>query len=413
MTAPSKDIVRRVYGYDEPMRDGAGKTEEQVEKQAARRKVVLRESRRLLLLIPGIVAVVLVILARGNAQACEQVFSRGIYPWLSSAIAFLPGFVSFSVAQWFVILAVPLVVSMLAYYVVQVIRKSGMRLRFLFRLLTSTLGIVSLALFFYAMLCGLNYYRCTFAQNEGFEVEQSTTEELTALCSDLAGKLNSTRAELPVNLDEYIAVHGGFGGYAARSVIELETLANTYETLRRPYYSQPKPVTIFSGLMSDGDITGMYFAYTVESNVNVDPPFYTIPATMVHELAHQCGYMREDEANFIAYLACEQSGDPLIRYSGLSMAYSYAISALAQVDPTASQQVASTLSGTVRADHIENRQFWASHDGPLREVAQQANDAYLKANDQTDGTRSYGRMVDLLLASRRPAQAPLSAIPLG
>lgn len=59
------------------------------------------------------------------------------------------------------------------------------------------------------------------------------------------------------------------------------------------------------------------------------------------------------------------------------------------------------LSDAVRADYAANREFWASYDGPFRNFAQQANDAYLKANDQSDGVRSYGRMVDLLLAERR------------
>ena len=34
-------------------------------------------------------------------------------------------------------------------------------------------------------------------------------------------------------------------------------------------------------------------------------------------------------------------------------------------------------------------------------IAFAANDTYLKANDQADGMRSYGRMVDLLLAEQR------------
>ncbi|TYC84905.1 DUF3810 domain-containing protein [Acetobacterium wieringae] len=37
-----------------------------------------------------------------------------------------------------------------------------------------------------------------------------------------------------------------------------------------------------------------------------------IPATMTHELAYQCGFMYEDEDNFIAYLACRQQDDPII-----------------------------------------------------------------------------------------------------
>ena len=62
--------------------------------------------------------------------------------------------------------------------------------------------------------------------------------------------------------------------------------------------------------MSYADIAGMYFPFTVESNINADGPFFTIPATMGHEMAHQCGFMREDEANFIGYLACKDASRP-------------------------------------------------------------------------------------------------------
>ena len=33
----------------------------------------------------------------------------------------------------------------------------------------------------------------------------------------------------------------------------------------------------------------------------------------------------------------------------------------------------------------------------MAEVANQMNDVYLKINDQKDGVKSYGRMVDLML----------------
>ncbi|MEI3307330.1 MAG: DUF3810 family protein [Eggerthella lenta] len=39
--------------------------------------------------------------------------------------------------------------------------------------------------------------------------------------------------------------------------------------------------------------------------------------------------------------------------------------------------------------------------GPGQDVSNAANDTYLKANNQSDGMRSYGRMVDLLLAEQR------------
>jgi len=37
----------------------------------------------------------------------------------------------------------------------------------------------------------------------------------------------------------------------------------------------------------------------------------------------------------------------------------------------------------------------------MAETAEKVNDTYLKANNQTDGTQSYGRVVDLLLAEYR------------
>lgn len=361
----------------------------------------LHEAKRLWLLVPGVLAFVLVLLARSNSNACEDVFSRGIYPWLSSGIAFVTGFFTISIAQWFVILAAILIIAMLAYYIVRIVRKRGSRLRYLYRFVMSVIGVLSFAFFFYTILCGLNYYRLTFSDSAGFEVEAASEEELTALCTRLAEDLDESRSEIDGSLDAYIAEHGGFNGYAVRSVLEMEELAELYPALDHPCYSQPKPVTIFAELMSDADITGMYFAYTAESNVNVQPPFYTIPATMAHELAHQCGYMREDEANFIAYLACTRSGDPLIRFSGYSLAYSYALSALAQTNVEAAREIDATLSSEVRVERQSNADFWASHDGAFRSVAQQANDAYLKANDQSDGTQSYGRVVDLLLAEQR------------
>ena len=155
----------------------------------------------------------------------------------------------------------------------------------------------------------------------------------------------------------------------------MEAVAVRDPALARPLYSPPKPV-LFSELMSYADIAGMYFPFTVESNINTDGPFFTIPATMGHEMAHQCGFMREDEANFIGYLACKDATDPLTRYSGYSLAYDYALSAL---------------------------------EGPVAEASNAANNAYLKANQQQDGTRSYGRMVDLLLAEAReekPEETP-------
>ena len=73
--------------------------------------------------------------------------------------------------------------------------------------------------------------------------------------------------------------------------------------------------------MSAMNFTGVYFAFTGESNINVDAPACLIPSTIAHELSHQRGIASEQECNFLAVLASTTSGDPVYEYSGWLMGY--------------------------------------------------------------------------------------------
>ena len=78
--------------------------------------------------------------------------------------------------------------------------------------------------------------------------------------------------------------------------------------------------------------------------------------------------------------------------------------ALARADASAYAALCAAYSPQVRRDLAQNNAYWAQFDGQtLSELSEKTNNAYLKANGQTDGTRSYGRMVDLLLAEWRAA----------
>ena len=177
----------------------------------------------------------------------------------------------------------------------------------------------------------------------------------------------------------------------------MEALAERYPALARPLYSPPKPV-LFSELMSYADIAGMYFPFTVESNINTDGPFFTIPATMGHEMAHQCGFRREDEANFIAYAVCMESPRAYVRYSGTLLALIYAGNALSEADPAAYAAVWETYSPAVVADLRAYNAAWEPYDGEAAEVHEQLNDAYLKAFQEEAGVQSYGDVADYLIA---------------
>jgi hypothetical protein len=178
-----------------------------------------------------------------------------------------------------------------------------------------------------------------------------------------------------------------------------EPLAVRYPQLGG-YTARPKPVMLSRG-MSYLDITGVYTFYSTEANVNVDTPAYSIPSTMLHELAHFKGYMREDEANFLAYLACRASGSGDFAYSGTMLAMIHSTNALYSTDRGRYAEVMGRLSDAVWRDLAANSAYWQQFEGPVAEVSEKVNDVYLRSNRQEAGVKSYGHMVDLLLAERR------------
>ena len=133
---------------------------------------------------------------------------------------------------------------------------------------------------------------------------------------------------------------------------------------------------------------------------------------MTHELAHQCGFMREDRGELHRVFGLQAVGrraDALQR--SYLLAYDNAVSALGKVDPGGGEGDRLRAVGGGAARSRPARGHWAQY-GPIQDVSNAANDTYLKANDQADGMRSYGRMVDLLLAEQRAEGARLAPEPL-
>ncbi|UYO61155.1 DUF3810 domain-containing protein [Acetobacterium wieringae] len=356
-------------------------------------------SLRWLVILPGVVAYLLNQYAQYHPNWAEQ-YSRTAYPIVSNAVGFLPSLVKFSVSEWLAVAVLLFLPVYLGYYLHQVIISKGDRGMAVYR---ASLGIVAMAsviYFCFTLLGGLNYYRDSFLAYTPYHEETYSEEELVKLCQSLADEMGQTRERLDEDHDFRLRAPDDFYYYAQQSVLSIQLLAKQYPVLERSFYSTPKPV-VMSKLMSRAGIMGIFIPFTLESDINADLPVSMIPATMTHELAHQCGFMYEDEANFISYLACRQQDDPMIRYSGLFQAFDYSISALAKVDAQKALAIISSLPEQVRQDMIERDQYWAKYEGTISKVSRNVNDAYLKANNQTDGVSSYHKMVNLLLAEQR------------
>lgn len=340
------------------------------------------------------ISFVLLYITKENPNLAEHVFARGIYKYYAIIWSSVTQWIPFSLMELGIVLAPFLVIFLIAWI--------AFHWRKWRSYLLAAVWIGAIVFFWLTCTCNVNYNRYPFAQIAGLTVRESDTQELYELCLRLADDANELREQLTYE-DE-----AGAMALAEDSVYELSKTARaSYASLNEEYgvfdYRTANSKSIFfSRLMSYTDLVGIYCPITMETNINTDVADYSIPSTICHELAHFYGFMREDEANFIGYLACVNSESVEFQYSGTLLALIHAGNKLAEVDMEAYNELWMTYSEGLVRDLKQNSEYWKQFkQTTVSEVSTVINDTYLKANHQTDGVRSYGRMVDLLLAYYR------------
>ncbi|MDF2632044.1 MAG: hypothetical protein K0Q85_640 [Caproiciproducens sp.] len=355
--------------------------------------------RRLWLLAFAPAALLLTLTAAAHPDFAEW-YATVIYPPLSLCVNALTSLAPFSLAEIFVVLLILGALAYLIFYILKLIKDKKNRAENGWKFIINPICAACVLYFAFTVSCGINYSRYPFAQTSGLNIKASSKTELIELCNELADGVNTLRKGVKTNGNSVMKLNNeNIYSTAKEAQTTYNKISADYPLLRAGY-GEPKPV-FGSRLMSYCNITGIFFPFTFEANVNVDVPDYSIPATMCHELSHLRGYMREDEANFIGYLVCEKSDNADFRYSGEMLAFIYASNALYAADSSAANTVYSKLSDGVKRDLVNNSAYWKQFEGPVASAANTVNDKYLKANRQEDGVKSYGRMVDLLLAEHR------------
>ncbi|MDE3245562.1 MAG: DUF3810 domain-containing protein [Acidobacteriota bacterium] len=265
-------------------------------------------------------------------------------------------------------------------------------------------GLFALAGLLYASfvgLWGLNYLRPPIVRTLNWPLEAPTADELQGLCEELALDANRLRKGLPsdgtgaLKVDRpWVLDHRNEGYEQFRGVLAPVLPASLQEP------SRPK-IAFLSPLMSRSLTYGMYIPWTGEALLNGSTPSPALPFSVCHEMAHQQGIAREDEANFVAYLACRRHPDPLFRYSGARAALGEAMAQLRVIHLESWKAIRASLEPGVLADEAAETAWLRQHQGRFSQVQGRVYDGYLKSQGQADGALSYGRVVDLLIAERR------------
>lgn len=251
--------------------------------------------------------------------------------------------------------------------------------------------------------CTILYHASTFSENYyGDQRDTYTLEELIRVRNYVVEKCNALALEMERDQEGNILYAEDIEENAIKA---MQKLGGTYDQLDG-YYTRPKPLAA-SDFFSQQYMAGYYFPFSMEANYNDVMYIMNKPATMCHELAHLRGYIFEDEANFISYLACIQSGDKVFEYSGY-------LSVLYYLDNDFYDAVGSdkefywsqpVISEQVHTDNIFlTDEEWDRINGKalidtetVEEISDTFTETVLVANGVSDGMISYSRVVRLLL----------------
>ena len=350
-------------------------------------KKILRTVRFwIIMLIP--LSVILTFMAKSFRGFADGYYEY-IYKYISVIFNNITGILPFSLGEMIVLLFPLCVPGYIIYLTVKTVR-SDKKKRTLLNGAVNLLSVGAVILFLFTANCGINYYKTGVAEKMNIKTEPVSSDELYKVCVYLAERSSEIRED--INEDEK--------GVAVVSNKADERAKNYVNEFMGSRYSKPKGVILSRG-MSYLDITGIYFPFTFEANINTDVPDFSIPSTMCHELAHVNGIMPEEDANFISFLACINSGDSEFEYSGYMMSMIYASNALYKADRSKYNSLVGYMSDGVIRDLNNQSEYWEQFETPVAEVASSVNDSYLKSNSQTDGVESYGKMVDLIIGYLR------------
>ena len=277
------------------------------------------------------------------------------------------------------------------------IRYRGRLLRLARRLL-ALLSAVLMVYCGYTALWGINYYGDDFSDRSGIATRGATTKELATLCASFAQTLNNCSDQ--IERDENGVFTTDLGVLFSSTDGLYDGIADEFPFLAGPERTPKRMLT--SPIMSRLNFTGFLFPFTGETLINDVSPQCLIPSTILHEMAHQRNIAGEDEANFVAILAGLRSGNMIYYYSSALLGYIHLCNALYSADASAYQQISSTLNQQVRADLSANNAYWDSFDSTLEKAAENVSstvyEGFLQSYGQTDGMKTYGKCVDLLVA---------------
>lgn len=323
------------------------------------------------------------------ANAIHESVGVGIRAVMTAMTSWIP--ISFAE---FLLVSSPILLALLIIGVVRHVKRSPYDgIRFCISILSLVSLIYTLSVFGYEP----GFYNKSVTEKLELTREDLSPEQLRDTALILVEQIEKDLPYVSFPQDTYSAMTFSYGELNGKLNAAYDTLCDTYPDLER-LHSNTKPVML-SEPWTYTHVSGMYTFFTGEANVNVNYPDFIVVSSAAHEMAHQRGINREDEANFIAYLVCSMSDDPYVRYCGNVDVLNSVLSQLYSASQELYWQVADRVPQEVKNENTAYSKFFDQYrETVVSEVSTAVNDAFITSNNQPAGVKSYGLVVDLVAA---------------
>lgn len=327
-------------------------------------------------------------------------YSDYIFPYISTPFVFISGLLPVSLGEIMIITAIILFgLGIPAMIITLIFGKK-------FRAKTLTVSL-STVLWIFAFICcteSLNcfsLYGCTKFSERFFTEKEHNNDELKQLYSLLIDETNKLALQVPRDENNRFTLTINVADECRKA---MKKASEQYPQLKG-YYPKPKPI-MFSYFMSQTGTSGMYFPFSMEATYNNDMVPELLPEVICHEYAHLKGFMQEDEANFISFIATLGSDSPEVQYSGYLDALEYVHNQIYKNEIVSGYELTEKISAEVKNDWFRflPENYWEENEEKeiiptetVETISDTASDTSMKLNGVEDGIASYSRMVDLLL----------------
>lgn len=193
------------------------------------------------------------------------------------------------------------------------------------------------------------------------------------------------------------------GIFVIKNLPELKNEILLLQNQLDPKINSKKPIrvlsvkpSLYNYLMNFTGILGYYNPFTSEAQFNPNIPATQIPFTLAHEMSHQLGYAREQEASFSAYLIAKKSKNPDLVYSMQLYVLKSLLRNLSKNDEDFAKRILSEFSEKMKKDREYEIEFYKNHKSFLSDIFGVTNDLFLKSNQQ-DGQITYNYFIYLVV----------------